>query len=400
MKKKSWLIVTLLFAFGACSINPTSQVKIITTPLSTETVTPTSTPVLDLPTSTPEQGNLPIVTQIATETIVGNATPPQGAYSGLITLPVTYRFIDGQYLDDRGSEYMFMISYFNAIRQNLLPMAYSFWNDNVNEAGSYDSFVQTYSDIKPDELTITKFGTSGAAGSIYATMALTLKGMKAAISSEWAGCYTLRTPNPSLFDSADYHNRHFVIGKLIEIPSGNTQAEALETACKDMEFGLLESVLPGPDGLGAIDPKHFVDSRSTPEGVISSFWNALNRQEYARAYNYFEAPAIFPGPYSTFKAGYLDTRNISGSIPPPEKLAATGNWYWRVPVLMKAETKNGVQQTFVGCYVIHQSDPALYVSPPFKPMGIQKAQFEALSTSADDKAIIQAALSSACDGLP
>ncbi len=399
MKKKSWLIVASLFAFGACSLNPTPQVKTITTPLNTKTATPTSTPVLDLSTSTPEQDNPPVVPPNATETTMGNASTPEGAYSGLITLPATYRFIDGQYLDDRGSEYMFMISYFNAIRQNLLPMAYSYWNDNVDVAGSYDTFVQTYSEIKPDELTITKFGTSGAAGSVYATMAVTLKRTKAGISSEWAGCYTLRTPNPSLFDSADYHNRHFVIGKLIEITSGNTQAEVLKTACKGLEFGMLESALPGPDGLGVIDPKHYVDSRSTPEGVISSFWNALNREEYARAYSYFEAPAIFPGPYVTFRTGYLDTRNVSGVITSPEKLAATGNWYWKVPVIMRSETKNGIQQAYIGCYIVHQSDPQLFISPPYNPMGIQKARFEELSPSAD-KSALQTALATACEGLP
>lgn len=358
-----------------------------------------STPETEIPTPTPEQDNPPVVTQIVTETITANPIPSSGAYTGLITLPVTYRFIDGQYLDDRGSEYMFIISYFNALRQNLFPMAYSFWNDNIDEAGSYDSFVQKHSDFKPDELTITKFGTSGAAGSVYATMAVTLKGINTENSAEWAGCYAIRTPNPSLFDSPDFQNRHFISGKLIEIHPGETQAEALETACEGMDFGLLESALPGPDGLGAIGGKHFVDSRSTPEGIISSFWNALNRQEYSRAYSYFEAPAIFPGPYITFKTGYLETRNVSGAITPPEKLAATGNWYWKVPVIMRSETKNGIQQAYVGCYIVHQSDPQLYMSPPFAPMGIQKARFEELNSSAD-KSALQSALAKACENLP
>jgi hypothetical protein len=68
-------------------------------------------------------------------------------------------------------------------------------------------------------------------------------------------------------------------------------------------------------------------------------------------------------------------------------------------VTLNAETKAGLQQAFVGCYIIHQSNPELYVSPPFKPMAIQKAQFETISPSADP-ATIQAALASACDNLP
>ena len=32
----------------------------------------------------------------------------------------------------------------------------------------------------------------------------------------------------------------------------------------------------------------YLDDRSTPEAVISSFYNAIDRQEYARAWSYYE----------------------------------------------------------------------------------------------------------------
>ncbi|HVY51583.1 MAG TPA: hypothetical protein VHA07_08475, partial [Devosia sp.] len=35
-------------------------------------------------------------------------------------------------------------------------------------------------------------------------------------------------------------------------------------------------------------PPAYLDDRSTPEAVIASFYNAINRQEYARAWSYYE----------------------------------------------------------------------------------------------------------------
>ncbi|MGH6859926.1 MAG: hypothetical protein ACRECY_06700, partial [Phyllobacterium sp.] len=34
-------------------------------------------------------------------------------------------------------------------------------------------------------------------------------------------------------------------------------------------------------------PPEYLDDRSTPETVIKSYYNAINRQEYARAYSYY-----------------------------------------------------------------------------------------------------------------
>jgi len=399
MKSKSILCVIFLLLLSACSLTRKN-------PTPTEIVSPNQNPTITMPAPTatnPEQQPSPstelVITQVVTLQPADNPAVPPLSTANTLPFPSTFDFSDGQYLDERGSEYQFVLSYFNAIRQQLLPMAYYFWNDDSTLAGSYEAFALAHSAIKPDAISILKMGSSGAAGSIYTTVGLTLKGTKGGVPTNWAGCYTIRTPNPALFDSKEYTPRHFTAGALIEIPTGESVKAAMEAACAGVDFGMLEVSIPNSDNVGLVDSKHYIDGRTNPVALISSFWNALNRQEYARAYSYFEAPAIFPGPYLTFKAGYLDTINVSGGITPPEKLAASGNWYWKVPVTLNAQTKTGVKQAFVGCYIVHQSDPELYVSPPFNPMGIQKARFEAISLTADP-ASIQAALVTACDGLP
>ena len=399
MNPKSIFCVFFLLLLSACSLTRKN-------PAPTEIVAPNQNSTITMLAQTatnPEQQPSPsaelVVTQIVTLQPTDNPSVPTLAAANTLPFPATFDFSDWQYLDERGSEYQFIISYFNAIRQHLLPMAYYFWNDDSTLAGSYEAFALAHSAIKPDAISILKMGSSGAAGSIYTTVGLTLKGTKAGVATDWAGCYTIRTPDQGIFDSKEYHPRHFIAGGLIEIPASESPKAAMETACAGVDFGLLEVSIPNSDNVGLVDSKYYIDSRSNPVAIIYSFWNAINRQEYARAYSYFEAPAIFPGPYLTFKAGYLDTINVSGGITPPVKLAATGNWYWKVPITLNAETKSGGQQAFVGCYIVHQSDPELYLSPPFNPIGIQKARFEAISLTADP-ASIQAALATACDGLP
>ena len=393
------MAICSLLLVSACSLNPKNQSP---ADLGTPSLKPTSaesspTEADPLQQSTPETQL--IITQVVTESPSGSPVVPQASSNNTLPIPTSFRFSDEKYWDERGSEYQFVLSYFNAIRHNLLPMAYYFWNDDSSLAGSFEAFAQAHTGLKPEEITFMKAGSSGAAGSIYTTIGFSLRGVKGSVPTNWVGCYIIRTPNPALFDSKEYTPRHFTSGELFEVPSGESPGTAMEAACEGLDFGILEVSILNSDPIDLIESKYYIDSRSNPLALISSFWNALNRQEYARAYSYFEAPAIFPGPYLTFKAGYLDTRNVSGLITPPEKLAATGNWYWRVPVVMKAETKNGVQQAFLGCYIIHQSDPALYVSPAFNPMGIQKAHFEVINPDADP-ASIQTALRAACDGLP
>src|SRR2546427_10242 len=49
------------------------------------------------------------------------------------------------------------------------------------------------------------------------------------------------------------------------------------------------------------------DNRASPIDLLASFYNAVNRQEYARAYGYWETP---PSSYDQFAAGYANTAAV------------------------------------------------------------------------------------------
>lgn len=108
------------------------------------------------------------------------------------------------------------------------------------------------------------------------------------------------------------------------------------------------------------------DDRSSPVALISSYYNAVNRREYARAYGYWENPPN-GATFARFVRGYADTTRVRLWLRPPARIeGAAGSQYARVPVVVVAKHADGSKHTFVGCYVTRRTNP-LYLSPPRKP---------------------------------
>jgi hypothetical protein len=70
------------------------------------------------------------------------------------------------------------------------------------------------------------------------------------------------------------------------LPSSHGTVRLAEDAMK-ISVALLALMTATP--ALAQDEADYLDDRSTPEAVISSYYNAINRAEYARAYSYFRA---------------------------------------------------------------------------------------------------------------
>lgn len=142
--------------------------------------------------------------------------------------------------------------------------------------------------------------------------------------------------------------------------------------------------------------QNYIDDRSTPSQVIVSYYNALNRQEYLRAYNYWLNPTGTQGSFTRFVSGYRDTARVDlvfGSI---TSGVGAGQIYYTVPVLLKATAVNGVRANWAACYVVHQARPENFGEPPFSPMGIDRGSATAYDLLIDDVS----ALATACTDYP
>src|SRR6185437_17036568 len=75
----------------------------------------------------------------------------------------------------------------------------------------------------------------------------------------------------------------------------------------------------------------YLDDRSTAAALVKSFYNAVDRHEYARAYTYFGA-AGGPQPYAQFAAGYADTVSVRVVTGTAQGEGAAGSTYFTLPV--------------------------------------------------------------------
>src|SRR5687768_13074326 len=111
----------------------------------------------------------------------------------------------------------------------------------------------------------------------------------------------------------------------------------------------------------AQDAPDYLDDRSTPETVISSYYNAINRAEYARAYSYFgedDAPN-----YEQWETGYSETSHVEVSFGQSAQEGAAGSTYWTLPVKLDVTTTNGQHSNFAGCYTLRLAQPAIQAPP-------------------------------------
>lgn len=122
----------------------------------------------------------------------------------------------------------------------------------------------------------------------------------------------------------------------------------------------------------------FYENRTDPANALLSFYNAVNRKEYERAYNYFQgAPNPHPGlapPYAQFAQGYANTAAVIIAIGKIETGAGAGNIYASMPVVITATQNDGTRQIFSGCYVMHRVNEGISEDPNDELWSISSAK--------------------------
>jgi hypothetical protein len=107
-------------------------------------------------------------------------------------------------------------------------------------------------------------------------------------------------------------------------------------------------------------PPPALADRSTPELALASYFNAINRQEYERAYGYWEQ-APDNADLASFARGFGDTRSVRVLVGLPVFVGVgAGNAYAALPTLLVTLHTDGRLETLQGCYVAHRVniDPA------------------------------------------
>jgi hypothetical protein len=171
-------------------------------------------------------------------------------------------------------------------------------------------------------------------------------------------------------------------------PAAPTAAPAAPTAASTA-VPTAESTLP-PTAVPAlvavdVDAGRYIDNRSDPVSVLQSLYNAINRQEYVRAYSYWGSGNGGQGVahFEQFAQGYSDTLSVALSVGPVGGSGAAGSYYYLVPVVLRATKVDGTVWTFAGCYTLHQTNPDIPAEPPYPPMSIDSADVQPAADSTE-----------------
>ena len=118
----------------------------------------------------------------------------------------------------------------------------------------------------------------------------------------------------------------------------------------------------------------YLDDRSSAATIVKSLYNAVNRKEYARAWDYFgdQKPAE---DVEAFAKGYENTTQVEVTTGDVASEGAAGSVFYHVPVAIQSSDTDGSTRVFAGCYTARLVNPAIQ-EPPFRPLHIEKGSLK------------------------
>lgn len=376
------VVVALSAAGLACA-----QTELPGTPTPADAPTQLPAPTVVVATSTAEPTASNASTETATSTaavIDASATPAADATATPATDPVSGPGSD-VYFDNRSDAQSLVWSYVNALARHEPLRAHGYWRD-VPDRPVFADMEAANQNLTSASVEIGQILADAGAGQRYFAVPALVTMETTDGNGVDVDCFYLHVSSPDLQAVPPFNP--LGIERLTSRPltESDNAANALATACSADAGGPMEP-LPAfdPADIGAA---RYLDDRSDPALLLGSMFNAINRQEYARAYGYWDATSAESRPFDDFAAGYADTRNVTlefGTVTPD---AGAGQYYFQVPLILRAETAAGAKQVYAACYTLHLSNPSFQATPPFEPLAIRSGTAKKI-TEADAAARLQ-----------
>lgn len=293
------------------------------------------------------------------------------------------------YLDDRSTPQSLMESWANAINRHEFLRVYSYWQVGAAPTRWYPQFAAGYANTASVNLVMGTITLDIGAGQIYYSVPVTLLAKTTTGRDQtYVGCYILHLSQPGIQGVPPFAPLAIRSARVRQLPNGTNTTPLMAQACQQVGQPIPPEPTPDPSN---ITSSRYLDDRSDAVQVLRSLFNAVNRQEYVRAYWYWEPGAVGLAPYSKFAQGYAGTAAVQLVTANVQSEGAAGQFYYKVPVTLIARTTGGATQTFVGCYVLHQANPSVQGTPPFQPIGIRSATVAQVQAGADTNALMNQA---------
>jgi hypothetical protein len=365
------ILAGLFVAVTAASCGRSAPAPILTPmPAATIASTPTSA---SSPTALPTR--LPTTAPSTAPTVAPTSAPTVATALTPVNAETTY-------LDNRSDAAALIDSLYNAINQHQYARAYSYWEDSPQRPG-FDQFQAGYQDTASVQVTLGAIGLGAAAGNLYAPVPVTLSAKSTTGATQtYVGCYMLHVDQPAMQATLPFMPWGIQSATVTQVDNNANTADLMSHACDSFGSPPIPQPQPTADP-NDISMQRYIDNRSEPIELLRSMFNAINLNEYVRAYSYWESGAQNLPDLAQFEQGYGNTQAVTLTTGPVTSDAGAGQFHYQVPVTLKSQLKDGTIQTFVGCYQLHLSNPDMQTVPPFQPMAIESANVKQVANDAD-----------------
>jgi hypothetical protein len=133
----------------------------------------------------------------------------------------------------------------------------------------------------------------------------------------------------------------------------------------------------------------YMDDRSDGLALIQSYYNALNRKEYSRAWSYYGEEKPAPD-FAAFEdeSSMIDMVDlVVGDIVTE---GAAGSIFYQIPVAIRVTKQDSSETVMAGCFVARLANPQIQ-GDPFTPLHIVS------DTLADAAAPVEDAVPASCE---
>lgn len=166
---------------------------------------------------------------------------------------------------------------------------------------------------------------------------------------------------------------------------GNMKTYEASKTRSRFSIGIAGLSLDIPLGVASgINAHSYLDDRSGPTELVSSYYNAINRHEFARAWSYWRQGAA-GDPYLEFVGEFADTLNIDAAIGQPVKNPDMDGVLYQVPVATEVSGVDGSVLAYAGCFVL-RSKQANMQQIPFTPLQIEQVYLKPVNETYSQRA--------------
>lgn len=241
----------------------------------------------------------------------------------------------GPAYNDANTPVSLLASLYDAINRQDYTRALGYWETPPATAAEY---AQGYANTASVRLLVQPptFVDAGA-GNLRAWVSVVLVATQRDGSLQYfAGCYQNHKVNiePNTVWQIEQ-------AQIKQVPASSDFAALLAESCS------VAYNAPGPN-------EYAYDVQDSGVDVLASFYNAVSRFEYQRAYGYWQNP---PTSYDQFVQGYANTNIVQLIIEPPTTSdIGAGQISVTIPTVLKATNRDLSTSLFAGCYTTRGTD--------------------------------------------